>query len=152
MYTMTVEKLTEVYPKLERLFRLHYAEYSARLKSQGVEVSSYNPRLDEYFKASDGGWLLTFVLWSDGEPCGYSNIYVTNDMHNRDKIASEDTLFVEKYHRNGIGRKFTKFGIEELRKRGVTRLLVSAVTDTRVAPLWARMGFKELAKQMVYTF
>jgi len=73
-------------------------------------------------------------------------------MHNNDLIAQEDTVFVVKEHRNGVGKKLVKFGVEELRSRGVKRLNVSAMTDLRVAKLWKRMGFKEAATQMTYEF
>lgn len=151
-YTMGLENLAEIYHELEPICREHYAEMKTRLSENGVEVSPYNPRLDKYFEAGDGGWLLTFVLRHEGRICGYSNLYVTNDMHNRDLIAQEDVLFVTKSHRNGIGKTFTKFGLEELKKRGVKRFSVSAMTDLRVAKLWKRMGFKEIATQMMYTF
>lgn len=151
-YSMAMEHLPSVYPDLEPLFRSHYQEMAERLLKCGVAVSPYNPRLDEYFKASDGGWLKTFVVRFQGKPCGYANIYVTNDMHNRDLIAQEDTVFVDKKHRNGIGRKLSLFGMEELRRLGVKRLSVAALTDLRVIPLWRRMGFKEVATQMIYTF
>lgn len=151
-YTMGIENLAEIYQELEPICREHYAEMTARLNELFQFVSPYNPRLDQYFDASKSGWLLTFVLRHDGKICGYSNIYVTNDMHNRDLIAQEDVLFVTKSHRNGIGKKFTKFGLEELKSRGVKRFSVSAVTDLRVAKLWKRMGFKEIATQMMYTF
>jgi len=149
---MTVEKFTDTYRELEPLYRQHYKEMTDRLGEAGIHYSPYNPRLQEYGKASDGGWLLTFVLRLDGVACGYINVYVTNDMHNNDLIAQEDTVFVVKEHRNGVGRKLVKFGIEELRSRGVKRLNVSAMTDLRVAKLWKRMGFKEAATQMTYQF
>jgi len=151
-YTMAVEKFTETYRELETLYRLHYAEMVARLGEAGIHYPEYKPRLDEYGKASDGGWLLNFVLRVDGKACGYANVYVTNDMHNHDLIAQEDTLFVIKEHRNGIGKKLVKFVLEELKARGVKRLNVSAKTDLRVAKLWGRMGFKEAATQMTYEF
>lgn len=149
---MAIENLAEIYQELEPICLEHYAEMSARLAQEGVEVSAYNPRLDQYFEAGNGGWLLTFVLRFEGKIVGYSNIYLTNDMHNRDFIAQEDVLFVTKTHRNGIGRTFTKFGLAELKKRGVKRFSVSALTDLRVAHLWKRMGFKEVATQMMYVF
>lgn len=149
---MAIENLAEIYQELEPICREHYAEMSARLSGEGVEISPYKPRLDQYFKAGNGGWLLTFVLRFDGAIVGYSNIYLTNDMHNRDFIAQEDVLFVTKAHRNGIGKTFTKFGLAELKRRGVKRFSVSALTDLRVAKLWKRMGFKEIATQMMYTF
>lgn len=149
---MTVEKFTDTYRELEPLYRQHYKEMTDRLSEAGIHYSPYNPRLQEYGKASDGEWLLNFVLRTDGIVCGYANVYVTNDMHNNDLIAQEDTVFVLKEHRNGIGKKLVKFVVEELRSRGVKRLNVSARTDLRVAKLWKRMGFKEAATQMTYEF
>lgn len=151
-YTMAIEPLTEIYSELEPVCREHYAEMVKRLESLGMDVSPYNPRLDEYFKASRAGYLKTFVLRHEGKIVGYSNIYFTNDMHNHDKICSEDVLFVTKAHRSGVGRKFAQFGLQEMKKYGAKRLQVVALTDLRVAKLWKRMGFKEVGVQMVYTF
>lgn len=151
-YTIAVESLTEVYPELEPICREHYSEMTDRLGQEGIVVSPYNPRLDRYFQASKDGWLITIILRGDGKICGYINVYITQDMHNGDLIAQEDVLFVSKAHRNGIGKKLVQFGLEEIRRRGATRLSVSALTSNRVVPLWKRMGFKEVATQMMYTF
>jgi GNAT superfamily N-acetyltransferase len=151
-YAITVERFSDTYKELEPLYREHYGEMTARLDTQGITYSPYNPRLDEYIKSGDGGWLLTFVLRYKGVACGYANVYLTNDMHNGDLISQEDTVFVVKEHRNGIGKKLVHFVLEELKSRGVKRLLVSAMTDLRVAKLWGRMGFKEAATQMIYEF
>lgn len=123
-----------------------------RLEAAGIRVSPYNPRLEQYFRASRDGWLKTFVVRCDGNPIGYCNVYVTHDMHNGDLIAQEDTMFVDKQHRKGIGRTLVYFGLSELKKLGVTRLSVLALTDLRVAKLWRRMGFKDVAQAMVYEF
>jgi L-amino acid N-acyltransferase YncA len=117
-----------------------------------VHVSAYNPRLDEYFKAARAGYLKSFTARLDGALCGYANVYLTSDMHNRDYIAQEDVLYVAKEHRGGLGRRLVRYGLDELQKLGVKRLSVSAVTDARVAILWSRMGFKAVASQMVYIF
>lgn len=151
-YTIQRENLINTYREIEPLYREHYAEMSARLAEQGVEVSPYNPRLDLYFQSAARGDLLTFIARYEGKPVGYCNVYVTNDMHNHDKIAQEDTIFVTKAHRNGLGKKLVQFGLEELRKAGVRRLNVAALTDLRVAKLWQRMGFKPVATQMTYVF
>ena len=151
-YVITIEKFAGTYNELEPLYRQHYAEMTERLGKRGIKCSPYNPRLDNYVKAGEDGWLLTFVLRADGKACGYINVYITNDMHNQDLIAQEDALFVTNEHRNGVGKKLVQFGLEELKKRGVKRLNVSAMTDLRVAKLWKRIGFKEAATQMLYTF
>lgn len=152
-YEITLEKFKDTYTELEPLYRQHYSEMVERLCADGVEnYSPYNPRLDEYVRAGEGGWLLTFVLRLNGVAVGYSNVYITNDMHNHDLIAQEDTIFVLKEHRNGVGKKMVRHILEELRRRGVKRVLVSAMTDLRVAKLWRRMGFKDVATQMIYKF
>lgn len=151
-YTIGLEGFDASYPELETLYREHYQEMCDRLAVDGIEMSPYNPRLDEYSRASVGGWLLTIVARHDGKAVGYCNVYVTQDMHNRDLIAQEDTIFVTKAHRNGLGKNLVKFGLAELKSRGVKRLHVSAMTDLRVAKLWERMGFKHAAHQMTYTF
>ncbi len=88
----------------------------------------------------------------DGVPVGYATVYLTNDMHNGEKIATEDTLYVLKQHRSGIGRRLVKHVLDYLRANGFVRLSISATTDLRVVPLFRRMGFKEVAMQMAYVF
>jgi ribosomal protein S18 acetylase RimI-like enzyme len=73
-------------------------------------------------------------------------------MHNGDLIATEDMIYVLPEHRNGLGTKIVRFALEELRTRKVKRVLVSPVTDLRVAKIWRRMGFREVAVQMSYEF
>jgi hypothetical protein len=82
-YEINIEKFGPTYKELEPLYRQHYSEMTERLEDNGLKCSPYNPRLDEYVKASEGGWLLTFVLRYKGKACGYSNVYITNDMHNQ---------------------------------------------------------------------
>ena len=140
------------YPEMALLYRQHYDEMRSRLEKYGTPTSPFKPRLDQYFPAWRDGWLLCFVLRENGKPVGYSNIYLTNDMHNGDFIAQEDAIYVLPEHRNGAGRHLAKAVLSELERRGVKRLLISAVTDLRAAVLWRRMGFKNLAQQMVYQF
>jgi len=151
-YAIGVEKFTNTYLELEPLYRQHYAEMAARLSEQGITYPAYSPRLHEYGAACKRGDLINYVLRYEGEVCGYANVYLTNDMHNGDLISQEDTLFVLKAHRNGVGKKLVQFVLQDLKSKGAKRLMVSAMTDLRVAKLWSRMGFKEAATQMIYEF
>ena len=151
-YSMSREDFEETYLEIEPLYREHYAEMCSRLAEQNQICSPYDPRLDLYVKACREKYLHTFILRFGGKAVGYINVYTTNDMHNRDFIAKEDTVFVTKDHRRGIGRKFIQFGLAELNKLGVKHLSVSAMTDLRVEKLWTRMGFKKIAVQMIYQF
>jgi GNAT superfamily N-acetyltransferase len=151
-YSISVENGAATYPIIEPLYRRHYAEMQSRLASDGIEIGPYAPRLDEYFAAWNGGWLVNYVVWFDGAVVGYSNIYLTNDMHNGEFIAQEDTIFVDKPHRNGVGRDLAKFILEDLRARGVKRASITPVTDLRVGKIWERMGFKPTAQLMTFVF
>lgn len=152
-YTFALENGCENVGELVILYGRHYKEMQTRLASQGVEISDFNPRYQDYFEAFDAGHLLNFVIRDQGRAAvGYSNIWLTNDMHNGDFIAQEDTIYVLPDHRNGVGRKFSKFILDDLRRRGVKRISVTAITDLRVAKLWERMGFKHTAHHMTYTF
>ena len=133
------------------MYRRHYAEMRDRLAAYGLTIADYNPRLDEYRKASDGGWLLTFVLRSGGMAVGYSNIYVTGDMHNHEKIAQEDTIYVLPEYR-GNGRILIRAVHNELKSRGVKRLNISTKTDLRVHKLLQHMGYKHTAYNMTMEF
>lgn len=151
-YSFTLERGDLNHAELDPLYRMHYREMQDRLRRDGVEIGDYNPRLDAYYRAFQGGWLLNYVVRKDGGAVGYSNIYLTNDMHNGEFIAKEDTIFIHPDHRNGVGRKLVKHILSDLRNRGVKRVLITPVTDLRVAKIWRRMGFKDAATLMTYTF
>lgn len=151
-YAIGLEDFVATYAELEPMYRAHYDEMRSRLKRDGIEIGPYNPRLDEYCRASAGGWLLHFVARTDGRAVGYSNVYVTQDMHNGETIAQEDTIYVTPAHRNGLGRRMTRHILAELKRRGCKRATMTAVTDTRAAPVWKRMGFKPTAEILTYTF
>jgi GNAT superfamily N-acetyltransferase len=151
-YTYSIEKFHDIWQEFEPLFRAHYSEMLERLASQGIEFSPFNWRLDEYLKASHAGYLIMYVARLDNKPVGHCAVYITNDMHNMDLIAQEDALYISKEHRKGIGKNLVRFGLIDLRNRGVKRLNVSAMTDLRVAKLWERMGFKHTCANMTYTF
>jgi GNAT superfamily N-acetyltransferase len=151
-YSIALERGDLNYPELEDNYRLHYAEMQARLKRDGIHVGDYAPRLDQYFEGFRNGWLLNYVVRSDGLPVGHSNVWLTNDMHNGDLIAQEDTIYVVPAHRNGIGKTLVKHILADLKGRGVKRVHISPVTDLRVGKIWQRMGFKQAASLMIYNF
>ena len=150
MYTIALEGFTKSYPELANLYRQHYEEMAARLLKDGIKVSPYNIWLDAYQEYDATGFLLNFVVRVNGKVCGYSNIYITQSMHNQDLIAEEDTIYIVPEHRNGLGKVLVKVILKELASRGVKYLDCTAMTDCRVVNLWKRMGFKELATKMRY--
>ena len=151
-YTVNLENIETTYSELEPLYRRHYGEMVDRFREEGVELSPYNPRKEVYFKAGNEGWLLTFVLRYEGYAVGYCNIWLTNDMHNQDLIAREDTIYVVPDHRKGAGRLLSQKVHAELAARGVKRLNVTTATDLRVFAWLKRQGYKHTAHHMTKTF
>jgi hypothetical protein len=139
-YSFAQEGFSDCYDDLEPLYRAHYAEMCERLTAAGQVCSPYNPRLDIYRASEARGDLITLVLRSDGEAVGYINVYVTNDMHNMDRIAKEDTVFVRKDHRKGIGKKLVEYGLDRTQAAQREAFDVSAMTDLRVAKVMAADG------------
>jgi len=152
-YKFSIEHGSVTLKELFPLYAAHYREMQDRLARDGISIANFNPRLDQYIAGWNAGHIINYVVRDEsGGAVGYSNIYLTNDMHNGELIAQEDTIFLLKEHRNGVGRRFAKFILADLRSRSVRRVLVSAVTDLRVAKIWERMGFKHAAHAMIYTF
>lgn len=152
-YEITLEKFAPTYREMVGLYQKHYSEMCERLESVGIKCSPYNPRLEQYAKASDEGWMLLFIVRHKGVACGHCNIYLTNDMHNSDLIAQEDTIYIDKSHRGrGIGIHLIKTVHNELKSRGVKRLNITTGTDLKVAKLLERMGYKHSAHAMTLTF
>jgi GNAT superfamily N-acetyltransferase len=152
-YHFSIEQGSVTLAELFPLYATHYREMQQRLRQDGIDIPNFNPRIDEYVKGWNAGHIINYVVRTDGgESVGCSNIYLTNDMHNGELIAQEDTIFLLKDHRNGVGRRFAKFILADLASRGVKRVIATPVTDLRVAKIWERMGFKHAAHSMVYTF
>lgn len=151
-YAFSIERGDQNYKELEPNYRRHYEEMRTRLAGEGVDIAPYNPRLDAYFRSAREGWIITYVVRHEGAAVGHANVYLTNDMHNGELIAQEDTLYIVPEHRNGVGKKLVRFVLDDLEKRGVKRVTVQAMTDLRVAKIWRRMGFKDTAQTMTYTF
>lgn len=152
-YHIGLERGDLNYSELEPMYRQHYAEMQKRLATDGIKIPDFKPRLDEYFRAFQGGWLLNYVVRKDswrGPAVGYANVYLTHDMHNSEQIAQEDLLYVAPEHRNGLGRKLVKHILADLKQRGVKRVFIQPVTDLRVAKIWRRMGFRDVSETMVY--
>ena len=150
--TFAVENGAENFAEIEPLYRTHYGEMQARMASQGIAVADFDMRLDVYMDYWRAGYLVNYVARKDGKPVGYCNIYITDDMHNGERIAEEDAIYVLPGHRNGTGRLLAKFVLGDLKARGVKRLKVAAVTDPRAALLWQRLGFRPSGQLMTYTF
>lgn len=152
-YRINIERFEEAYPDVEPLCRAHYDEMQMRLAGLGVFYPDYNPRLDAYVAADKIGELVFFVTRTiEGEAIGYSSVWITRDLHNSELVSQEDTIYIRRDHRNGIGRKLTKFILSYLQESGVKRAHVGTMTDPRVVKMCERLGFRHIAHGMTLSF
>ncbi|MER9912252.1 GNAT family N-acetyltransferase [Mesorhizobium sp. M0050] len=146
-YAIIIENFNAAWPELEPLCSRHYGEMQARMAAEGMTIGAFKPRLNVYGTADH---LLCFVVRKQSEAVGYAFIWITQDMHNSEMIGVEDTIYIRPDHRNGIGRRFTKHILAELKARGCVRAHVTIATDLRVAKMCERVGFKRSAIAMTY--
>lgn len=152
-YTITKEPFVTAWADIEPLARMHFAETQARFAEMGMPMGDFDPRLEIYNQADAGGYLHTFVVRTvDGTAVGHSTVYVQTDMHNRETIGREDTIYIHPDHRRGIGGKLTRHILEFLKSQGCVRATIDARTDPRAVRLWRRIGFQPVAEVMMITF
>lgn len=148
-YVFSLEKGEEIFDELEPLGRAHYGEMKERLLRDGMVIGDWSPRAEEYIASERKGNLKVFIVRHEGKAVGYSNMYVTNDMHNGELICTEDAIYILPEHRGGVGVAFMKTILHYMKNIGVKRVMITPVTDLRAEPLWARIGFKKYASLMV---
>ena len=151
-YVFGIEKLTDTIADTDRLWREQFAQMNERLSAAGVKTYPYNPNYKGYLASNDAGILIYYTARRHGKLVGHSTIYLFNSMHDQTLMAREDTIFVTAEHRKGVGRLLTKFILQDLKSRGVTRGIVQVITDLRVEKLWNRMGFKTTGVTMQIDF
>lgn len=152
-YSVTVDRFDLTYQELEPLYRKHFAERKARYDAEGISSGEYNPQLETYFDYARSGILLTFIARTGGEPIGYSNIYVVNDMHDSELIAQEDAIYVLPQHRGaGAGDLLVRTVHQVMKDRNVKRLNITTSTDLKVANWLMKHGYKHTAHCMTVSF
>jgi len=150
-YSFALESGWENFPELEKLYLEHWDEHMARERDLGIDPEPLTMNLPRYRKSWESGHLLNYVARYNptNEAVGAANVYLSTDMHTRELIGIEDSLFVTKAHRKGVGRGLVKFILEDMYQRGVRRGYLDAATDPRAAKQWERMGFRPYSTRMV---
>lgn len=152
-YSVTADRFDLTYKELEPLYRQHFAERKARYDAEGIQSGEYNPQLDTYFDYAQRGILVTFIARDGVAPIGYSNIYIVNDMHDGERIAQEDAIYVLPQHRGtGAGDFLVRFVHAYMKEQKVKRLNITTSTDLKVANWLKKHGYKHTAHCMMISF
>ena len=84
-----------------------------------------------------------------GELVGYALYLLSPDMHSQGQLtAHSDAFFLAPQQRRGwAGRDLLRAAEEQLRARGVTRLVQTVTPRRKVGPLLHRMGYELVSHQ-----
>lgn len=152
-YKVSLESYEATYTELSPLYEAAFTEIANRLKKDGIDMAPFNPLVSEYISLERNGGLLTYVLRDDtGEAKGFCTVYLANDMRNGELMAQEDAIYIVPECRTGVGKTLVQCILIDLRNRGVQRVIISALDAFGVAKIWRRIGFRNLATQLIYSF
>lgn len=146
-YYISVESYYNTYNELKVLYKQCYDELAEISKKDGRIYPEYNPWLESYRISDEANALILYVVRVEGNAIGYCIMYLTQDTGNQELITYEDSIYIIPEHRNGIGKLLGKGIVEDMRNRGVKRIVLSAINDS-IINMWKRIGFKPIATTM----
>lgn len=136
-----VERLRDMLPEAEELWRLHWQETEGYRDAQG-----YKPNLEQFLMLDDVGWFVVFTAREAGRLAGHLAFIVHVGRHTSKREAIEDYFYIRKEFRGGgNGRALLEFAVKELKARGCAGIGMSSKVTNDISPLLKKTGFKEVA-------
>jgi len=137
MLAFAIEPLETCWDDIRRLGAAHWGETMEYYRGK----QPFNPLFERYNQYDKLGWLVTFTVRDEGKMVGYGLMYVTPSMHTQELIATEDTMFLlPEYRRGRNGLRLYQFAEEEMIKRGVKEILVTAKPDSAACRILEHLG------------
>ena len=89
-----------------------------------------------------------FVLEIDNKIVGFINVGYTfdNDYKNQGEIFA--LYIIKKYKGNGLGKKLTKIGIDELKRIGCSKMIIGCLEDNPSNEYYKHIGGKFIKKRL----
>lgn len=109
---------------------------------------SMNIPLFERLEATDRLHIMT-ARSRNGRMCGYVVSALGEAFHGRDQVEAEQVSFFADADYPSLGRKLQHASIEDLRARGVDRVLMFQPDATRIGLLYRRLGAKQTGQRYV---
>lgn len=141
MITFAIERLSEMLPEAEELWRLHWQE------TEGYrDVQGYAPDIEQYRRLDSLGWFAQFTARHDSRLVGHIGFIVHKARHTGRLNAIEDYFYLRpEYRGGGNGRKLLEFSVAALRGRGCAGIGMSSKVTHDISPLLEKLGFKRVA-------
>jgi hypothetical protein len=100
-------------------------------------------------RLEDGGGLHIMTARSNGRIFAYLVSALGEAFHATGQIEAEQTWFFADPSWPGLGRKLQRASIEDLRSKGVSRVMMVNLDGARVGSLYRRLGARETGQRFV---
>lgn len=148
MIEFAIEPLVPIWPDIMRLATAHWSETEGYRHGQ-----KFNPDAARYFAFNEmqscgGPYYTMFTARDAGRMVGYAGMFVTPSLHTQEPIAAEDTWFLLESHRKGRNAlAFYKFVEAEMRRRGVSEVMMTAKLTNGAGKIMEYLGYKHVSLQ-----
>ena len=95
------------------------------------------------------GSLHFYTARSNGRMFGYLISAIGEAFHARDQLEAEQVCFYADPEWPGLGRKLQQASADDLKAKGVTRVMMLAPDETRVGLLYRRIGARQVGQRYV---
>lgn len=141
MVNFATERLSDILPEAELLWRKHWQETEGYRDAQG-----YHPDVAQFLNLDRLGWFLEFTARDDGRLVGHLAFIVHKGRHTSRLSAIEDYFYLlPEYRGGGNGMKLLQYAIEQLKARGCASIGMSSKLAVDISPLLKKAGFTHVA-------
>jgi hypothetical protein len=132
----TVESLANSWDDFLFLAHCHWAETDMARAGDVLKLDR-----ERYLRYGDA--YLLIMARKDGDAVGQCGLYLTPSMHTQQLIVTEDALYILPEHRRGrIVLDMHKFAVTEVKRRGATKIFMTAAPYNGVCRILEYMGYK----------
>lgn len=137
-YSYKIESVDEVEEEIKLLIEDHWEEIALN-----QDVIKLNPDFELYKKLEEEGYLGIYTVRDEGELVGYFLVLAHNNLHYKDHIfATNDIIYIKPELRNkSVGKNLIQFAEDDLRKRGVSVLVINTKVHQPFDGLMEHMGY-----------
>ncbi len=142
------ERLADVLPEVEELWRLHFQETEGYRHSLG-----YDPNKEGFLAYDRSGMFRLYTAREEGRLVGHAGFIIFRSRHTQTQTAGEDFFYVRNESRGwGLATSLLRFALEDLRSEGIDQVTFSDKQPSDLEPFLKRFGFKFVSKQYSLVF
>lgn len=143
MIKFSIEKIADIWDELLVNYEAHWKETEEYRYGQELNMDK-----ERYLQYEGMGLYFMFTARDNGKLVGNFGIYVMPSMHTGKLIATEDSLFVlPEYRKDGNAAKFCKFVEDDMRRKNVWEVVMTAKVTNKAWKFMERLGYNRVAYQ-----